>query len=102
MVSFLGTSTKPNDSLSDVFVYPNPVRPNFVGTLKISGLTDKANVKITDIEGNLVYETTAAGGTIEWDTKAFGKHKVASGVYMIFVASEDATDSTVKKVMIIR
>lgn len=102
MVSFLGTSTKPSDSLSDVFVYPNPVRPEFLGTVKISGLTDKANVKITDIEGNLVYETTAAGGTIEWDTKAFGKHKVASGVYMIFVASEDATDSTVKKVMIIR
>lgn len=102
MVSFLGTSTKPSDSLSDVFVYPNPVRPNFVGTVKISGLTDKANVKITDIEGNLVYETTTSGGTIEWDTKAFGKHKVASGVYMIFVASEDATDSTVKKVMIIR
>ncbi len=102
MVSFLGTSTKPSDSLSDVFVYPNPVRPNFVGTVKISGLTDKANVKITDIEGNLVYETTSSGGTIEWDTKAFGKHKVASGVYMIFVASEDGMDSTVKKVMIIR
>ena len=102
MVSFLGTSTKPSDSLSDVFVYPNPVRPNFVGTVKISGFTDKANVKITDIEGNLVYEATSSGGTIEWDTKAFGKHKVASGVYMIFVASEDALDSTVKKVMIIR
>ncbi|MCW1147017.1 two-component regulator propeller domain-containing protein [Flavobacterium lacisediminis] len=102
MVSFLGTSTKPSDSLSDVFVYPNPVRPEFLGTVKISGLTDKANIKISDIEGNLVYETTSSGGTIEWDTKAFGKHKVASGVYMIFVASEDATDSTVKKVMIIR
>lgn len=102
IVSFLGTSTKPSDSLGDVFVYPNPVRPNFVGTVKISGLTDKANVKITDIEGNLVHETTSSGGTIEWDTKAFGKYRVASGVYMIFVASEDALDSTVKKVMIIR
>lgn len=102
MVSFLGTSTKPSDSLSDVFVYPNPVRPEFLGTVKISGLTDKANVKITDIEGNLVHETTSSGGTIEWDTKAFGKHKVASGVYMIFVASDDGMDSTVKKVMIIR
>ena len=102
MVSFLGTSTKPSDSLSDVFVYPNPVRPEFLGTVKISGLTDKANVKITDIEGNLVYETTSSGGTIEWDTKAFGKYRVASGVYMIFVASEDGMDSTVKKVMIIR
>lgn len=102
MVSFLGTSTKPSDSLEDVFVYPNPVRPNFTGTIKISGLMDKANIKITDIEGNLVYETTSAGGTIEWDTTAFGKHKVASGVYMIFVASQDGLDSTVKKVMIIR
>jgi ligand-binding sensor domain-containing protein len=102
MVSFLGTSTKPSDSLGDVYVYPNPVRPNFVGTVKISGLTDKANIKITDIEGNLVYETTSSGGTIEWDTTAFGKYKVASGVYMIFVASQDGTDSTVKKVMIIR
>jgi hypothetical protein len=27
---------------------------------------------------------------------------VASGVYMIFVASEDGLDSTVKKVMIVR
>lgn len=102
MVSFLGTSTKPSDSLADVFVYPNPVRPGFVGTVKISGLTDRANVKITDIEGNLVFETTSAGGTIEWDTTAFGKYKVASGVYMIFVASQDGTDSTVKKVMVIR
>ncbi|WP_291137632.1 two-component regulator propeller domain-containing protein [Flavobacterium sp. UBA7663] len=102
IVSFLGTSTKPSDSLGDVYVYPNPVRPEFLGTVKISGLTDKANIKITDIEGNLVYETTSSGGTIEWDTKAFGKHKVASGVYMIFVASQDGTDSTVKKVMIIR
>ena len=102
MVSFLGTSTKPSDGLGDVYVYPNPVRPNFVGTVKISGLTDKANIKITDIEGNLVYETTSSGGTIEWDTTAFGKYKVASGVYMIFVASEDGLDSTVKKVMIVR
>lgn len=102
MVSFSGTSTKASDGLADVFVYPNPVRPGFSGTVKISGLTDKANVKITDIEGNLVHETTTAGGTIEWDTTAFGKYKVASGVYMIFVASQDGLDSTVKKLMIVR
>lgn len=102
MVSFLGTSTKPSDSLADVYVYPNPVRPGFSGTVKISGLTDKANVKITDIEGNLVHETTTAGGTIEWDTTAFGKYKVASGVYMIFVASVDGLDTTVKKLLIVR
>ena len=102
LVSFLGIATKPSDNLANVFVYPNPVRPDFIGTVKIAGLTDQANVKITDIEGNLVYETTSAGGTIEWDTTAFGKHKVASGVYMVFVATDDGSDTTVKKVMIVR
>ena len=102
LVSYKGTSTKGNDDLSNVYVYPNPVRPEFYGTVKISGLINKANVKITDIEGNLVFETTSAGGTIEWDGTAFGKYKVASGVYMIFVATEDGMDTTVKKVMIIR
>jgi hypothetical protein len=44
------------------------------GTVKVAGL-NKANIKITDIEGNLVYETTSEGGTIEWDTTAFGNIK---------------------------
>lgn len=102
MVSFKGTATRPADNLNAVYVYPNPVRPDFVGTVKIAGLISNANIKITDIEGNLVYETTSEGGTIEWDTTAFGKYKVASGVYMIFIAAEDASETAVKKVMIIR
>lgn len=102
LVSFKGTSTAANANLNNVFVYPNPVRPEFSGTVKISGLLDKANVKISDIEGNLVFEAISEGGTIEWDTTAFGKYKVASGVYMIFISSDDGTETKVKKVMIIR
>lgn len=102
LVSFKGTATKANENLNDLYVYPNPVRPEFEGTVKIAGLIDKANVKITDIEGNLVHETTSEGGTIEWDTTAFGKYKVASGVYMIFVSAQDGIETKVKKVMIIR
>jgi hypothetical protein len=102
MVSFKGTATTANEDLSNVVVYPNPVRPEFTGTVKISGLLDNCNVKITDIEGNLVHEAIAEGGTIEWDTTAFGKYKVASGVYMVFVSAEDGIETNVKKVMIIR
>lgn len=102
LVSYKGTATKPSDDLASVYVYPNPVRPEFTGTVKIAGLTDKAIIKITDIEGNLVYEATAAGGTIEWDTTAFGRYRVASGVYMIFISAEDGIDTAVRKVMIIR
>lgn len=102
MVSYRGTSTEASDDLSKVYVFPNPVRPDFDGDVNISALTDNAVVKITDIEGNLVYETTSEGGTVLWDTRAFGKYKVASGVYMIFISSEDGTQTKVKKVMIIR
>ena len=102
MISFKGTSTDANENLDNVYVYPNPVRPEFTGTVKISGLIDNATIKIADIGGNLVYETTSEGGTIEWDTTAFGKYKVASGVYMIFISSKDGIETKVKKVMIIR
>ncbi len=102
LISFKGTATGANEDLNNVYVYPNPVRPEFEGTVKITGLLDKATIKITDIEGNLVYETTSEGGTIEWDTTAFGKYKVASGVYMIFISAQDGIETKVKKVMIIR
>ena len=102
MVSFNGIATGANDNLNNVYVYPNPVRPTYSGTVKVAGLIDKANIKITDIEGNLVFETTSSGGTIEWDTTAFGKYKVASGVYMVFISAQDGGETKVKKVMIIR
>lgn len=102
IVVYKGISTDGSDDLKNVIVYPNPVRPGFAGTVKITGLLDKANIKITDISGNLVHEVISQGGTIEWDTTAFGKYKVASGVYMIFISADDGIETAVKKVMIVR
>ena len=102
LISFKGIATGANENLNNVYVYPNPVRPEFTGTVKITGLLDKANIKIADITGSLVYEATSSGGTIEWDTTAFGRYKVASGVYMIFISAQDGGETKVKKVMIIR
>jgi hypothetical protein len=102
MISFKGVATEANEDLNNVYIYPNPVRPNYSGTVKVAGLIDKANIKITDIQGNLVYEVTSTGGTIEWDTTAFGRYKVASGVYMVFISAQDGSETKVKKVMIIR
>lgn len=102
LVSYKGVSTKGAEDLSNVVVYPNPVRPEFSGNVSLTGLMNKCNVKITDIEGNLVHEGVSEGGTMEWDTKVFGKNKVASGVYMIFISSEDGVETKVKKVMIVR
>ena len=88
--------------LENVRAYPNPVRPGFNGRVTIDGLTDKANVKITDISGNLVYEKTVSGGSVQWDTRAFGKHKVSSGVYLVLITGADQTETQIAKIMIIR
>ncbi len=102
LVAFDGTSTAPRDNLENVYAYPNPVRPGFTGNVTIDGLTARANVKITDIEGNLVFETTSEGGSVLWDTTAFGKYKVASGVYMVLITTRDALETKVSKIMIVR
>lgn len=102
VVSFIGNATEGTSGYGNVIAYPNPVRPEFLGDVKITGLMDKSNVKIADVEGNLVFETTSQGGTVVWDTYSFSGRKVKSGVYLIFVSSQDGAEKTVKKLMIIR
>ena len=64
LLSFKAGGSNPKETLDAAFVYPNPVRPeyNILGSndlndinkgIKISGLTENVNVKITDREGNL-------------------------------------------------
>ncbi|ARN78637.1 hypothetical protein BST97_11910 [Nonlabens spongiae] len=103
LVSFQGArSSAPREDLTEVFAFPNPVRPGFDGNVIIDGLTDRARVKITDVEGNLVYEAISQGGSIPWDTRSFSGNKVASGVYFLLVNTDDTIETTVFKLMIIR
>lgn len=102
LLSYSSLITSGNETLENLRAFPNPVRPHYNGLVTIDGLTDGANVKITDVTGNLVFEDFADGGTLQWDTRAFGKHKVASGVYLIIVTGEDQIENKVGKLMIIR
>lgn len=102
LVAFRGTATSSSENLENVRAFPNPVRPNYHGMVTIDGLMENADVKITDIEGNLVYEEVSDGGSIQWDTSAFGRYKVASGVYLVMVTSKDQAQTKVAKIMIIR
>ncbi len=102
LVAYKGTATAPRADLSQLHAFPNPVRPGFEGSITIDGLTAQANVKITDITGNLVFESVSKGGSVLWDTTAFGKYKVRSGVYLVLVTTEDFAETKVSKIMIIR
>lgn len=102
VVSFMADTSEGQETNSSFYAYPNPVRPEYLGEVRIVGLMDRSVVKITDIEGNLVFETTSNGGTVVWDTHAFNGKRVASGVYLIMVSSADHANTKVKKLMIIR
>ncbi|MEN0006590.1 MAG: hypothetical protein AAF798_20725, partial [Bacteroidota bacterium] len=64
-----------------VEVFPNPVRPEYDGPIAIRGLARDANVKITDVNGKLVFETTANGGQAVWDGRDYNGRRASSGVY---------------------
>jgi hypothetical protein len=102
LVAFNGRATDPRDDLQGLYAFPNPVRPEYNGPVTIDGLTEGANVKITDLLGNLVFEETSEGGSVQWDTTAFGKYRVKSGVYFIMATTEDALETKISKIMIVR
>ncbi len=90
---------------SDVISFPNPVPPDYEGPIAIKGLANDVNVKITDINGKLVYETNSFGGQAIWDGRDFQGRKVATGVYLVFSATTDIffdPDSFVSKIMVVR
>src|SRR5690554_3368381 len=102
VVSYKGRATQGEGSFSNIYAFPNPVRPDYAGIITITGLMTNSNVKITDTAGKLVFETTSVGGQAFWDGRNFYGTLVKSGVYLVFVASEDGKSSGVTKIAILR
>ncbi|MCR9285866.1 MAG: hypothetical protein NXI23_00605 [Bacteroidetes bacterium] len=77
---------------SNILVFPNPVRPEYTGLIAIKGLAQDADVKITDVNGTLVYETSALGGQAVWNGLDYNGRKANSGVYLVFSTNNNNTD----------
>lgn len=84
-----------------VCVFPNPVTPDFSGTIGIECLPQNATVKITDIAGRLIYETRANGASAAWNGRDYSGRRAATGVYIIFATTQDGVESRVGKIAII-
>lgn len=88
--SFRSTATEGGETNEQVLVFPNPVPPGFTGTIGIRGLVNNAIVKITELNGRLVYQTRALGGQANWNGKDYTGRKVSSGVYMVLISEDGA------------
>ncbi|MBL0883345.1 MAG: hypothetical protein IBJ16_08395 [Chitinophagaceae bacterium] len=101
LCSFRSTATSPVETQSKVLVFPNPVPPGFNGTIAIRGLVDKSLVKITELNGRLVYQTRSLGGQAVWDGRNYLGAKVASGVYLVLVRDDSGEERIATKIVII-
>ncbi len=101
IVTYQNEVTVVDEKFKDVLVYPNPVvYANYKGNVKIKGLAEKTNIRITDAAGNLVHQAVARGGYYEWDLNYNGK-RVASGIYFVLMTNADGTDKATAKIAVV-
>lgn len=101
---YSGTSSPAKDDYSDVYAYPNPVRPDYTGWITITGLMDNSYVKIADAAGNVFFNGRSEGGMVTWDGCNSAGERVKTGVYFVF-ASENASggsSAVVTKILVIK
>jgi hypothetical protein len=102
IISYFSTATNFDQEMASVRAYPNPVRPDYEGNITVDGLAYDTNVKFTDVQGNLVFETQSQGGRAVWDGRLLNGERPATGIYYVFAATRDGSVDNVAKIAIIR
>lgn len=101
IISYRNDATEGLEDYTDVYVFPNPVKPGYEGPIAITGLVENVDVKITDVSGNLVYQTTSLGGQAIWYGKNFKGEKAHSGVYLVFCSNDDGSKTFITKILLV-
>lgn len=103
LVEYSSDSSPAMEDYSNIYAYPNPVKPDYTGLITITGLMDNSLVKITDSAGNVFYTSRSEGGMVTWDGCNSVGERVKSGVYFVYVSQNENQKSSgaVTKIMII-
>jgi len=90
---------------SNVYAFPNPVRPDYDGPIAIRGLAEDAVVKITDVRGQILFETRSLGGQAIWDGRDLKGRRAETGVYLVFSTNAGSDfskpDALVTKILVV-
>lgn len=100
LVSYMSDAIEPEEDFSNLYVYPNPVRPNYRGNVVIKGLMANTDVRIVDAAGNVIKTLKGTGGEVIWDMSNMLGQRVASGVYTILCNTTDGLGADTVKVLI--
>lgn len=100
LVRYRSTATEGRESIEKpLAIYPNPVPSGFGGQIAINGLTADADVRIVDMNGNLVFRTRSLGGQAVWDGMDYLGKRAQSGIYIVMVRSKDGTEKASGKII---
>lgn len=99
--SFRASATEPQVKMDQLTVFPNPVPPGYGGTIAIKGLAANSHVKITELNGRLVFQTKALGGQAVWNGRDYTGRPISSGIYLVLVSTEDYADKAMGKIVFI-
>lgn len=104
LISYRAEATGAKGFHSSALVFPNPVREDYHGPIAIKGLAEDSTVKITDVSGQLVYETEALGGQAIWDGRDYNGRRANTGVYLVYATSRNANDPqvVVAKILLVK
>ena len=103
LVSYMGDATDPATAFDEdkVVVYPNPVRPDYVGNIHVTGLMYNSDVKIVNAAGFLVNHGTSVGGQYSWNGRLSSGKRCANGIYYILATDEDGKKGVVAKFLMV-
>lgn len=94
------TLTSTNDDTP--YAYPNPVRPDYHGSIAVKNLPENSTVKITDAAGRLVIDGTANGSTFVWDGNDIHGKRVSTGVYFVLATNQDKSSKVATKIAFVK
>lgn len=89
------------DDFGGISCYPNPVRPEFSGELRIMGLMNDSQVSITTTDGTLLYRTHSEGATATWDLRTANGERVSSGIYLIHGVDAEGKKGKICKFLVL-
>ncbi|MDG1252785.1 MAG: hypothetical protein P8N56_03825 [Schleiferiaceae bacterium] len=102
LLSFRATATQTASNLSGVEVFPNPVKPDYSGPISVRGLAPESYVKVTDLNGRLLFEGNATGGQFTWNGYNLDGTLAPSGIYLFWITDPLGTQTAVVQGVIIR
>lgn len=105
LVSFRSDATRGAEGYnkSDVYAFPNPVDPDYEGSVSICGLKADSDVRILNTAGHLVAHTTSLGGTATWNLRdpSTGQ-RVPTGVYFVLATDAEGREGIATKITVIK